>query len=572
MSETKSPSVPPAQGTRLNADAPAWTPSFGGGQGASGLADLALPGTNHHESGAYPADDDYPANASDDPGMDDIYEDEFETDHAEYEHGGDNDWHQQQQWMNMMQQQQQQPYNFSNAAPQSGAAPFPNGPPPPLPAHFFPGGKVPQTPEEWETFNTELREMQKKQIEKQIEERKAREEAKKGQHVKKGNYENAPLTINGKHRWPKNTAAKKAETAQKAAFESFANALLHAVSPFMAPLRRLTKTSLPHIKVDQRFGRRGQPETAVMQFIVAPVVVNYKPAHFHEVSPGDLLEFHYDFAQVLSQLRSANSIAISYGPAWKPFQLPYCFVGCREYAKEVRHLCPEEVPNGRSEAVYEDDVVKDITAVICAVQELEALTKMSFIDAMKGRVNLVALYDVFSSLFEGIGDYQIQIRNINAVPSQYLLKTSLQVLQKTCPLAQGHAADGDAPLTAQSFEVSIGGDITVWDDLPTVQNTFQSGKTVVVSVDHAEERKAPVGLSISKSVDALPRPDDRSSLAAPTVAPVNSNATTRCMAPSGNRKSGKPVRVSPGAAVAVVVACVAATAVTAGLVLNRSKK
>lgn len=474
MSANATPSLGAAT-RKLNADAPAWTPSFGGSQGMGGLSDLSLPGTNHQDPP--PAYEDHDIHYPDEQGeMDEFYEDEFVTDHAEYENQDETDWHQHQQWAAAMQQQQQ--YGLSNAAPQSGGAgSFPGGAPP-LPATLFPGGKVPQTAEEWEKFNAELREMQKKQIERQIEERKAREEARKSRDGsgKKSNYHNAPLTVNGKHRWPKNTAAKKAETAQKAAFESFANALLHAVSPFMAPLRKLTKTSLPHIKVDQRFGRRGQPETAVMQFIVAPVVVNYKPAHFHEVSPGDLLEFHYDFSLVLSQLRTANSIAISYGPTWKPFQLPYCFVGCREYAKEVRHLCPDEIPNGRSEAVYEDDVVKDITAVICAVQELEPLTRMSFLDAMRNRVNLVALYDVFSSLFEGIGEYQIQIRNINSAPSQYLLKTSLQVLQKTCQL-RPECADG--PLTAQSFVVSIGGDDTVWDDLPTVQTLSNRAKRLL---------------------------------------------------------------------------------------------
>lgn len=534
-----------------------------------GLSDLALPGTNHHDQP--PAYDDEHHTIDEQADMDEYYEDEFVTEHAEYENQEETDWHQHQQWAALIQQNQQ--HGLTNAAPQSGGAAFPGGAPP-LPAAFFPGGKVPQTAEEWEKFNSELREMQKKQIEKQIEERKAREDAKKPRDGKKSNYQNAPLTVNGKHRWPKNTAAKKAETAQKAAFESFANALLHSVSPFMAPLRKLTKTSLPHIKVDQRFGRRGQPETAVMQFIVAPVVVNYKPAHFHEVSPGDLLEFHYDFSLVLGQLRTANSIAISYGPTWKPFQLPYCFVGCREYAKEVRHLCPDEIPNGRSEAVYEDDVVKDITAVICAVQELEPLTRMSFLDAMRNRVNMVALYDVFSSLFEGIGEYQIQIRNINSAPSQYLLKTSLQVLQKTCQMRPGCS---EGPLTAQSFEVSIGGDLTVWDDLPTVPNTFQSGKTVVVSVDPVEEKKVPVGLTIAKSATA---PETFSGETKTTEHAASTSKTTpsRSATTDGSSEGRKhvthkksSVKVSTGTAVAVVSACVAATAVGVGFMLKSKK-
>lgn len=99
-----------------------------------------------------------------------------------------------------------------------------------------------------------------------------------------------PLTIHGNRRWKKLTKAQqRREQAQKNAFEAFASALLHSVSPFMAPLRAQCKTSLPHIKLDQRFGKIGQPQTAIAQFIVAPLVTNYRPRHFHDVTPGDLM-------------------------------------------------------------------------------------------------------------------------------------------------------------------------------------------------------------------------------------------------------------------------------------------
>lgn len=245
-----------------------------------------------------------------------------------------------------------------------------------------------------------------------------------------------PLTSKGNRRWKKPTKAQqKRETAQKNAFEAFANALLHSVSPFMAPLRERCKTSLPHIKVDQRFGKSGQPQTAVAHFVVAPLVANYRPRHFHDLTPGDLMEFHYDFAQVLKQLKSASDILIGYGPVWKRYAVPYCYLYCKEYRQEVLSLCPDEVPNMRSEAVYEDDVVKDITEVVLAVDGLEPLQNMSIIHAMSRRLNLAPLFDAFDAIFNPIENYRIIIRDIHRAPSKFLIQTSHnEIAQKPSPL------------------------------------------------------------------------------------------------------------------------------------------
>ena len=281
-----------------------------------------------------------------------------------------------------------------------------------------------------------------------------------------------------------------------------------------APLRQLCRTSLPHIKVDQRFGKRGAPHTAVAQFVVAPVVVNYRPRHFHELTPGGLMEFHYDFALVLKQLSTANCISIGYGPEWKPFQLPYCFVSCRDYRAEVLALCPEEIPNSRSEAVYEDDVVKDITSVILAVEELDALRSMSFIQAMHRRVNLAPLYDVFEGVFQPIGNYQIQIRDLHAAPSLFLLKTSTQILGK---------------LPGGGTQIVLHGDASLWQELPLVDNTFQSGRSVAATkTPPPEAAKAPVAarggsapLPPKNSPQSTPQPHPQ---AAGAIAPQASRA------------------------------------------------
>ncbi|CBH14043.1 hypothetical protein, conserved [Trypanosoma brucei gambiense DAL972] len=245
-----------------------------------------------------------------------------------------------------------------------------------------------------------------------------------------------PLTANGNRRWKKPTKGQqKREAAQKNAFEAFANALLHSVSPFMAPLRERCKTSLPHIKVDQRFGKVGQPHTAVAQFVVAPLVTNYRPRHFHDLTPGDLMEFHYDFAQVLKQLKSADEVLFGYGPVWKRYAVPFCYVNCKEYRDEVLSLCPDEVPNMRVEAIYEDDVVKDITDVVLSVEELEPLQNMSFLQAMGRRVNLAPLFDAFDTVFQPIENYRIIIKELHSAPSTYLIQTSQhEVNQKPQPL------------------------------------------------------------------------------------------------------------------------------------------
>ncbi|ORC92874.1 putative transmembrane transport protein [Trypanosoma theileri] len=296
-----------------------------------------------------------------------------------------------------------------------------------------------------------------------------------------------PLTSKGNRRWKKPTKSQqKREMAQKNAFEAFANALLHSVSPFMAPLRERCKTSLPHIKVDQRFGKSGQPQSAVAQFVVAPLVTNYRPRHFHDLTPGDLMEFHYDFAQVLKQLKSANGIHFGYGPVWKRYAVPYCYVNCKEYRQEVLNLCPDEVPNMRVEPIYEDDIVKDITDVVLAVEELEPLQHMSIIQAMSRRVNLAPLFDAFDAIFQPIENYIIVIRDLHRVPSTFLIQTSQhEIEQKPSPLV-------------------LYNDPKLWYELPVVSRV-RLGETTTssgVSQQYAEgEGRHSVSASRSEEID-----------------------------------------------------------------------
>lgn len=273
-----------------------------------------------------------------------------------------------------------------------------------------------------------------------------------------------PLTANGNRRWKKQTKAqRRRELAQKGAFEAFASALLHSVSPFMAPLRAKCGTSLPHIKVDQRFGKNGQPQSAIAQFIVAPLVTNYRPRHFHDISPGDIMEFDHDLALVLRSMSSAYAIIVGYGPVWKRYAVPYCYIACREYRKEVLALCPDEVPNSRSEAVYEDDIVKDITSVILAVEELEQLQEMSIVEAMTRRVNLAPMYDAFDTIFHPLENYQIEIVDIHKRPSTFLLKTSqLELEEKPHP-------------------ITIADDPELWDELPVVSRVVVQGSASVAA-------------------------------------------------------------------------------------------
>lgn len=296
--------------------------------------------------------------------------------------------------------------------------------------------------------------------------------------------------VSGKDRrrnYAKEAAKQKQREAiaVKSGLEAFSSALLHSTSPFMAPLRNATGSSLPHIKVDQRFGKRGQPHTAVMQFVIAPLV-NYRPAHFHDLAPGDVMEFHHDLALVLKAIKTASSLCISYGDTWKPFALPYAYLSCSDYHAEVLRLCPDEVPNARADAVYADDVMKDVTPLILAVPELEALHRKSIVQAMKSRVNLYPLYAIFASLFSGIADYQIQIRDLHAVPPTFLLKTSTTALK------------------ASPQPIVVAGDKDLWDLLKTVPSTFSSTGMSTAAVPSAPAAGATTGAGAASQAAVAP--------------------------------------------------------------------
>ena len=344
---------------------------------------------------------------------------------------------------------------------------------------------------DWQKWYDEMREMQKKQIEDQLADEEAyrRELQERRQREAEEKREKAPVTINGNKRWPKKKLTNHQriqQEAKRSGFDSFSEALKNGTSPFMPPLRQRCGTSLPHIKVDQRFGKRGEPHTAVSQFIVAPVVANYRPKHFHDVTPGDLMEYHYDFSMVLKAIPSSSCIAIAYGKKWKPFEIPYCFLSCKDYKGEVLSLCPNEAPNSKADALYEDDITKDVTELILAVPELDVLKKQSIRTAMAKRANLTPMYHVFNRLFAPLGDYQIQIRDINAVPSTFLLKTSQSILDEV------------------QQPIVIADDPELWDALPVVSNTFQSaGKKEVAP----SPQKPTEATASDKNVSKVKTPD-----------------------------------------------------------------
>ena len=460
-----------------------------------------------------------------------------------------------------------------------------------------------------EAFQEEIQRLRMEQIQRQLDEQAAKELARSNPPQQQPSSQSAaassatareppkmqpsekfagkplpPLTAKGNLRWKKPTRAQqRQDQAQKAAFESFASALLHSTSPFMAQLRTLCKTSLPHIKLDQRYGKRGAPETAVTQFVVAPMVVNYRPRHFHEISPGDLLEFHFDFSLVLKQIATANCISFSYGPEWKPFLIPYCYVGCRDYKAEVLKLCPHEVPNSRSEAVYEDDIVKDVTDVILSVEQLTPLRTMSFLQAMSRRVNLSHMYEAFDEIFAPVSNYQIQIRDFNKVPSTFLLKTSQQVISKL------------------PGEVILYDDPTLWNSLPLVENTFQSGRGRVVGAGEVAGTSQPTAASqpqgatgAALSVSKPPAPAAAAPPAAPAEVPVTrvvnvaspqqalpataqqappAKTESPAAAPVQPMAAGQPAAAPVGVSPVTWVVCAACVAVTAVALLRlKSRK
>jgi hypothetical protein len=346
-----------------------------------------------------------------------------------------------------------------------------------------------------------------------------------------------------KHHWKKLTKAQqRQEQSQRNAFEAFASALLHSVSPFMAPLRERCKTSLPHIKVDQRFGKSGHPETAIAQFIVAPLVTNYRPRHFHDVAPGELMEFHYDFSLVLQAIPSAYAIHIGYGPTWKRFAVPYCYVACKEYRKEVLALCPEETPNSRSEAIYEDDVVKDITDLLLKRGEgLELLETMSIVEAMRKRVDLAPLYDAFATVFQPLENYQIEMVDIWSAPSRFLIKASRLAVE------------------AMPQPVVLDEDVT-WDELPEYARVIvQGGRSASVNNTNDNHNSNPTADGGERSpyhgsVSSSAGTASAKGSATPVLAAAVAAAATAAAGPGKRRaaSSGKAAKVAEGNAWQVV--------------------
>ncbi|AYU79786.1 conserved hypothetical protein [Leishmania infantum JPCM5] len=335
----------------------------------------------------------------------------------------------------------------------------------------------------------------------------------------------------GKHHWKKLTKAQQRhEQSQRNAFEAFANALLHSVSPFMAPLRAKCKTSLPHIKVDQRFGKSGHPETAIAQFLVAPLVTNYRPRHFHDVAPGELMEFHYDFALVLQAIPSAHAIHIGYGPTWKRYAVPYCYLACREYRKEVLSLCPEEIPNSRSEAIYEDDVVKDITELLLKRGEgLEMLETMSIVEAMRKRVDLYPLYDAFATVFQSLENYQVEITDIRSAPSRFLVKASRLAVEA---MPQPIVLD----------------DEVLWDELPEVSRVIVQGGVAASGGAGSEADGGAARLASQQKALSTPAPA--------TGAAFVKRGTSLAGAPAASGSASLWQTLTP---MIVCVACVSAT-------------
>jgi len=225
------------------------------------------------------------------------------------------------------------------------------------------------------------------------------------------------------------TAAPVTELPHSGTLEP--KALLSEDSVFMAALRKLSGASLPHIKFDQRYGRKGVAASALPQFILAPVVVNYRPVHFHDLTPGDLLEYHYDLALVLQQVGSAHTVAILFGTDWKQFSAPYAFLYCKNYAEEVTRLVPSAEPNCRVEFVYDDDQLRDVSHLMYEIDDLAFLREISLYQAMAMRCDLMALYEACYVYFEdSFTNYEVQFRDIFSIPSKIIIKTSGDIVQK----------------------------------------------------------------------------------------------------------------------------------------------
>jgi hypothetical protein len=247
-------------------------------------------------------------------------------------------------------------------------------------------------------------------------------------------------------------------------------ALLTEDSAFMAPLRKVTGASLPHIKFDQRYGRKGAPSSALPQFIIAPIVVNYRPVHYHDLTPGDLLEYHYDLALVLQHIETAHTITFSFGKEWKQYCAPYGFVLCSNYESEVKKLLPSAEPNSRVEFVYDDDALKDVTEVLFDLEELAFLRQISLFQAMAMRMDLMPLYEAcFAYFADTLPNYEVQFRNIFEIPSKVVVKTGGDIV-------------GRLPRDFKVAEQSV-----LWNMLPNVSITFSSGQAVA---QMQEERTA----------------------------------------------------------------------------------
>jgi hypothetical protein len=335
-------------------------------------------------------------------------------------------------------------------------------------------------------------------------------------------------------------AVRRETIAVKSGLEAFSAALLQSVSPFMASLRKQTGSSLPHLKLDQRFGKRGQPHTAPAQFVIAPLV-NYRPAHFHDLAPGDVMEFHFDLAQVLRVLSSSTCLCINYGPEWKQFTIPYAYLACANYAAEVKKLCPDEVPNGKADTVADGDITKDVTALLLAVPELEVFKRKNFVAALRSRVNLYPMYAVFAQLFSDIKNYQIQIRDLTSVPPQFLLRTNTAELQSV------------------GRPIVISGSSELWDLMPVVVNTFctTAGRIPTVGAARKQQPAAPAVVSANQP-QVAPLPVQPANVVpiqpvAATAAIDNSAATDKAAAEARRQLAIAAALVAVTGILAVVV-------------------
>ena len=331
---------------------------------------------------------------------------------------------------------------------------------------------------------------------------------------------------------------KRAEQGRiQLCFEALADTFLGGQLPsgIMPVLRQLTTSSLPHIRVEQRLGtRRGDPSTAIAQFVAIPVVPNYRPTQFNELALGDSAEYHVELALVLRQFASVSAVRINFGPTWKAYGIVYCFVSCKDFQSEIARLSdtarnmalassasasasasaatataaqpdaaasaaliplpppgptwpPPIPPNMRAEVRFADEVNKDVTKLLFAIKELLPLRNATYLQACAAREPcLFFLYDAAAKIFRDLRNYQMVIVDLDGFETPLGPSSSVTGGQHGASESGGsipiphrrchsryliRTTKAEVSRHTASGGVRVGGRLGLWEALPDVDAT-----------------------------------------------------------------------------------------------------